>query len=113
VLHRALEVDLAFLALAHEALELLLELGVAAAATLHGRRILEGFDGQVDLPVLLDGPDLRLDLISLAKVLVNVLDVVAVDLGDVHEPDLAVLELQEGPVGCDALYGAFDDRTDF
>jgi hypothetical protein len=46
------------------------------------------------------------------KMLVNVADVVAIDLGDVHEPDLAALEGEEGPVRGDALDGALYDRPD-
>jgi len=44
-------------------------------------------------------------------VLADVPDVVPVDLGDVDEPDAAVLELEERPIGRDALNGPFDDRA--
>jgi len=74
---------------------------------------LEGLDRQVDLAVLLDGDDLRLDDVRLPEVFVDVLDVVAVDLGDVDEPDLPALEGQEGPVRGDAADGPLDDRADF
>jgi len=45
-------------------------------------------------------------------VVLDVADVVAVDLGDVHEPDPAVPELEECPVGGDALDGPLHDRSD-
>ena len=110
---RALEVDLALLGLAHEPLQLLLELGVTARTAVDARRgVLEGLDGQVDLPVFLDGDDLGLDLIAEPEVLLDGADVVSVDLGDVYEPDLAVLELQERAVRRDALDGRIDDRPD-
>jgi len=113
VLDGALEVHLALLALPHELLQPRLEVGVGAAAGAAGRGVLEGLDRQVDLAVLLDGDDLRLDDIGLPKVLVDVLDVVPVDLGDVDEPDLPPLEGQEGPVGGDTADGPLDDRADF
>src|SRR5438093_9268199 len=111
VLDGALEVDLALLALAHELLEHGLEPRVAPPAGARGGRILEGLDREVDLAVLLDGDDLRLDDVALPEVLVDVLDVVPVDLGDVHEPDLAPFQGQEGPVRGDARHGPVDDRA--
>jgi hypothetical protein len=45
-------------------------------------------------------------------VVLHVSHVVPVDLGDVDQPDLAVLELEECPVGGDALDGRLDDRPD-
>src|SRR5918999_6431488 len=61
VLDRALHVDQALLALTHEALQLLLELGVAAPAPVDAwLRILQGLDREVDLAVLLDRDDLGL-----------------------------------------------------
>jgi hypothetical protein len=45
-------------------------------------------------------------------VVLHVSHVVPVDLGDVDQPDLAVLELEESPVGGDALDGRLDDRPD-
>src|SRR5205823_3288886 len=109
----ALEVDLALLALAHEPLQLLLELGVAVAAV-HAtrRRILQGLDRQIDLAVLLDRDDLGLDGVALAEVLADVLDVVAVDLGDVDEAHSTAFELDERSVRGDALHGPLDDRAD-
>src|SRR5919206_4624626 len=95
VLDRALEVDLALLALPHELLQHRLEPGVRASARPRRRGILQRLDGEVDLAVLLDGDDLRLDDVALSEMLVDVLDVVAVDLGNVHESDLPALERQE------------------
>jgi len=113
VLYGALEVDLAFLGLTHEPLQLLLELRVSASLTLHpGSRVLESLDREVDLPVFLDGHDLGLDLVVLAEVFANVADIVPVDLGDVNQADLAVLELEERTIGRDALDGRLDDRPD-
>jgi hypothetical protein len=43
----------------------------------------------------------------------DVLHVVAVDLGDVHETEPAVFELEERPVGGDALNGAVDHGPNF
>jgi hypothetical protein len=43
--------------------------------------------------------------------LVDVLDVVSVDLGDVHESDLAPFQGQEGPVRGDSGHGPIDDRA--
>jgi hypothetical protein len=111
VLDGALEVDLALLALAHEVLEHGLEPRVASPAGPRWSRVLEGLDGEVDLSVLLDGDDLRLDDVALPEVLVDVLDVVPVDLGDVPEPDLAPFQGQEGSVGGDSRHGPFDDRA--
>jgi hypothetical protein len=45
-------------------------------------------------------------------VLLDVPYVVPVDLGDVNEPDLAVLELEERPVRGDAVDGPLYDRPD-
>ena len=87
--------------------------GVRAAARTHGRGILQGLDREVDLAVLLDGPDLRLDDVALPQVVVDVLDVVPVDLGDVDEAEPAVLELEERAVRRDAFDGAVDHRPDF
>src|SRR4051794_37683151 len=112
VLDGALVVDLALFALAHELLQARLEVRVRAATRAWRRRILQRLDREVDLAVLLDGDDLRLDDVALAEMLVDVLDVVAVDLGDVHESDLAALERQERPVGGDARDGSVDDRPD-
>ena len=113
VLDRALELDLPLFGLPHEPLQLLLELGVPARATVDARRwVLQGLDGQVDLAVFLDGDDLGLDLIAEPEMLLDGADVVSVDLGDVHEPDLAVFELQERAVRRDALDGRIDDRPD-
>src|SRR5439155_1755352 len=114
VLDGALEVDLALLALAHEALQLLLELRVAVAPVhAPGRRVLEGLDRQVDLAVLLDRDDLGLDGVALAEMLPDVLDVVAVDLRDVDEAHSTAFELDERSVRGDALHGPLDDRADF
>jgi hypothetical protein len=44
--------------------------------------------------------------------IVHVLDVVAIDLRDVDEPETSVLELEERPVGGDAGHGAVDHRAD-
>ena len=104
------EVDLALLALAHELLQPRLEVRVRAAAGPRGGGVLQGLDRQVDLAVLLDGDDLRLDDVGLAEMVVDILDVVPVDLGDVHEPDLAALEREERPVRRDARHGPVDDR---
>jgi len=112
VLDGALEVDLTLLALPHELLQPGLEVRVGAATRAAGRGVLEGLDRQVDLAVLLDGDDLRLDDIGLPQVLVDVLDVVPVDLGDMDEPDLSPFEGQEGPVRGDPADGPFDDRAD-
>jgi hypothetical protein len=112
VLDGALEVDLALLALAHELLQPGLEVRVGAPARTRRGRVLERLDRQVDLAVLLDGDDLRLDDVALSQVIVDVLDVVAIDLGDVDEPDLAALEGEEGPVRGDARDGPVDDRPD-
>src|SRR5512132_3865961 len=112
VLDGALEVHLALLALAHELLQAGLEVRVGTAALARGRGVLQRLDREVDLAVLLDGDDLRLDDVVLAKMLVDVLDVVPVDLGDVDEPHLAALQGQEGAVRGDAADGPVDDRAD-
>jgi hypothetical protein len=44
--------------------------------------------------------------------LLDVPDVVAVDLRDVDQAELAIFELEERSVRGDALYGALYDRTD-
>jgi hypothetical protein len=84
------EVHQAFLALAHEALQLLLELGVLAPPEGLGRRVLQSLDGEVDLAVCLDGHHFGLDAIVLAEMLADVPNVVPVDLRDVNQSDLAV-----------------------
>jgi hypothetical protein len=84
VLDGALEVDLAFLGLTHETLQLLLELRVSASLTLHpGSGVLESLDREVDLSVFLDGDDLGLDSIIQVEMVLHVANVVPVDLGDV------------------------------
>src|SRR6185436_14182360 len=60
----------------------------------------------------LDGDDLGLDHVVLAEVLVDVLDVVPVDLGDMDQPHLATRQGQEGAVRGDAAHGPIDDRAD-
>jgi hypothetical protein len=45
-------------------------------------------------------------------VVLHIAHVVPVDLGDVDQPDLAVLELEECPVRGNALDGRLDDRPD-
>src|SRR6185436_19155400 len=60
----------------------------------------------------LDGDDLGLDHVVLAEVLVDVLDVVPVDLGDMDQPHLATRQGQEGGVRGDAAHGPIDDRAD-
>jgi hypothetical protein len=105
-------VDLAFLALAHEALELLLELGILAPPQRTVGRILESLDGEVDLPVFLDGDDLGLNSVVLPKVVPDLPDVVPIDLRDVYQADGAIVDLDERSVRGDALDGPFDDRPD-
>ena len=108
------EVDQALLGLAHEALELLLELGVRPAMAVDARlRILQSLDREVDLAVFLDGDDLGLHAVVHVEVVLDTTNVVPVDLGDVHEADLAVLERQEGSVGGDSLDGGLHDGSDF
>ena len=77
------------------------------------RGVLQRLDREIDLAVLLDGDDLRLDDVALAEMVVHVLHVVPVDLGDVDEPEASVFELEEGPVRGDAGDGAVDHRADF
>src|SRR3954462_6177455 len=108
VLGGAPEVDLALLALAHELLELLLELLVGAPARLARPRVLERLDRQVDLAVVLDRGDLDLDAVPFAQVLTDVFDVVPVDLRDVDHTHPSVLELQERAVVLDAHDGRGD-----
>src|SRR5580765_2848244 len=106
VLDRPLVVDLALLGLAHEPLQHLLEAGIASGAAVDtGCRVLERLDGQVDLPVLFDGDDLRLDPIVEMKVVLDVPDVVPVDLRDVDQTEPAVFQLEERTEGRDALDG--------
>ena len=77
-----------------------------------GARVLERLDGQIDLAVVLDRHDLRLDAVPFAEMLPDVLHVVPVDLGDMDEPHPPVLELQERSVVLDPRHGARDGRTD-
>jgi hypothetical protein len=113
VLDGSPEVDLAFLTLAHEPLQLLLELGIRTASQRAWCGVLKGFDREVDLPIFLDGHDLGLHLVVLAKVFSDIADIVPVDLGDVDEADPTVFELEEGSVRGDSLDGPLHDRTDF
>ena len=113
VLDRALVVDQPLLGLAHELLQHLLELGIGPAARSRRCRVLQRLDREIDLAVLLDGDDFRLDDIPLAEVIVDVLHVVPIDLGDVNQPETSVFELEERPVGGDAGDGAVDHRADF
>jgi hypothetical protein len=113
VLDGALVVDQVLFARLHELLEHLLELRIRAPALTHGRGILQRLDREVDLAVFLDGLDLRLNDIALPKVVVDVLDVVPVDLGDVDEAEPTVLELEERSVRRDAFDGTVDDRPYF
>src|SRR6266550_1791876 len=98
VLDRPLVIDQTLFARLHELLEHLLELGVRASALSHRSGILERLDGEVDLAILLDGLDLRLDDIPFTEVVVHVLHVVPVDLGDMHETQPTVFELEERAV---------------
>src|SRR5439155_18103577 len=94
-------VDEILLALLHEALQLLFELWIAVARPARSFRRPVGsrlLDREVDLPTVLDTDHLDRDLVVLAKVLGNVLHEVPVDLGDVHEPSLAGIELYERAV---------------
>ncbi len=113
VLDRALVVDQPLLGLTHELLQHLLEFWIGPAPCPRGRRVLECLDREIDLAVLLDGDDLRLHDVSFAEMIVNILDVVAVDLRDVDEPQASVFELEERPVRGDAGNGAVDHRADF
>src|SRR5919108_35585 len=112
VLDRALVVDLPLLALAHELLQSRLEVRVAPPPDARRRRVLERLDREIDLAVFLDGDDLRLDDVALSEMVVHVLDIVAVDLGDVDEADLAAFQGQERPVRRDPRDGPVDDRPD-
>jgi hypothetical protein len=105
------KVDLALLTLSHEPLQLLLEFGVGAPLQGAWCRVLESLDGEIDLPVFLDGHDLGLNFVVLTEVLADVPDVVAVDLGDVDQADSSVFKLEESSVRGDPLYGPFNDRT--
>jgi hypothetical protein len=114
VLDRALEVDLALFGLPHEPLQLLFELRVGTPAAFDARlRVLHGLDREVDLAVLFDGHDLGGDLVAEVEVLLDAADVVAIDLGDVDEANLAPVDLDERPIGRDASHLSFDDPTDF
>jgi hypothetical protein len=113
VLDGPLDVDQTLLALFHETLQLLLELGVSVPAVESARRrILKGLDRQVDLAVFLDGDDLGLDRVVHVEVVLDAPDVVSVDLGDMHEADLAAFEGDERSVRGDPLNGSLDDGAD-
>ena len=112
VLDGSLVVDQTFLALAHELLEHRLELRVGAPAGPWRRRILQGLDREVDLSVLLDRDDLGLNDVALAKMLVDVRDVIPVDLRDMNEPEASVLQLQESAIWRYAFHGAVHHRSD-
>ena len=68
MLDRALDVDQPLFALLHELLQHVLELGVrASAGAAFGGRILQRLDREVDLSVLLDRANLRLDDVSFSE----------------------------------------------
>jgi hypothetical protein len=109
----ALVVDQSLLGLAHEALQLLFELGVPARPSVDSLRgFLESLDRQVNLAVILDPNHFGLHPIVQPQVLLHRTNVVSVNLGDMDQSDLALFELDERSVGGDSLHGPVNDRAD-
>jgi hypothetical protein len=73
---------------------------------------LQSLDREVDLAVFLDGDELGLDLVAHLEMVLHVSHGIPVDLGDVNQADLAILQLEECPIGRDPLHDPLHDRSD-
>src|SRR5438046_637063 len=102
----ALQVEKTLLAFLQKRFQLVLERGLGAHA---GDAFFRGeglFDGEVQLPALVQAQDLDLDLLLFLQVVPDVFDVRIGDFADMDQTASAVGELYE----C-AVIGDFDDRA--